>query len=97
MPKEGRKVCNLCNSRSRIREKNTRHSEKRNGTNNSPEFRSSIVQHLKPSFLRGLNKEIIITKEKTFEEIESRAIEAERELDTVNMIRRIVLAEDDPA
>lgn len=60
----------------------------------SPEFQNSIEKHLKTSFLRGLNKEIIITKDGTFDEIESRAIEAEKELETVNMIRRVVLAEN---
>ena len=60
----------------------------------SAEFRNSIEKHLKTSFLRGLNKEIIISKEGTFEEIESRAIDAEKELETVDMIRRVVLAEN---
>lgn len=62
----------------------------------SEEFRQSIDKHLKTSFLRGLNKEIIISKEGTFEEIESRAIDSEKELEIVNMIRRVVLAENVP-
>jgi len=62
----------------------------------SLEFRDSIDKHLKTSFLRGLNREIIISKEGTFEEIESRAIDAEKELETINMIRRVVLAENIP-
>lgn len=60
----------------------------------SAEFRNSIDKHLKSSFLRGLNKEIIISRDGSFDEIESRAIEAEKELETVNMIRRVVLAEN---
>lgn len=72
-------------------------AQKRETGRISPEFRSSIDKHLKTSFLRGLNKEIIITKEGTFEEIESRAIEAEKELETINMIKRVVLAENGPA
>jgi len=43
-----------------------------------------------------LNKEIIISKEESFDEIESRAIEAEKELEIINMIRRVVLAENAP-
>lgn len=35
----------------------------------SPEFRNSIEEYLKTSFLRGLNKELIISKEGTCEEI----------------------------
>jgi len=62
----------------------------------SLEFRDSINKHSKTSFLRGLNREIIISKEGTFEEIESRAIDAEKELETINMIRRVVLAENVP-
>jgi len=61
----------------------------------SAEFRNSIDKHLKNSFLRGLNKEIIISKEGSFD-IENRAIEAEKELETINMIRRAVLAENAP-
>lgn len=60
----------------------------------SAEIQNSIEKHLKTSFLRGLNKDIIINREGTFEEIESRAIEAEKELETMNMIRRVVLAEN---
>lgn len=59
----------------------------------SQEFRNSIDQHLKTSFLRGLNREIIISKEGTFEEIESRAIDAEKEIETINMIRSVINAE----
>lgn len=60
----------------------------------SPEFKHSIEEHLKTSFLRGLNKDLIISKDGTFEEVESRAIDAEKELETINMIRRVVLAEN---
>jgi len=62
----------------------------------SLEFRNSIDKHIKTSFLRGLNREIIISKEGMFEEIESRAIDAEKELEAINMIRRVVLAENTP-
>lgn len=62
----------------------------------SAEVRNSVEKHLKTSFLRGLNKDIVIIKEGTFEEVESRAIEAEKELETINMIRRVVLAENAP-
>ena len=69
-------------------------AQKRETGQISFEFRNSIDKHLKSSFTQGLNKEIIINKEGTFEEVESRAIEAERELETANMIRRVVLAEN---
>lgn len=61
----------------------------------SQDFKKSIEEHLKICFLRGLNPEISvkITKEGTFEELESRAIDAERELETVKMIRQVVLGE----
>lgn len=58
------------------------------------EFRDSIENNLRTYFLRGLNKELIISREGTFEEIESRAINAGNELETINMIRRVVLAEN---
>lgn len=69
-------------------------AQKREMGNVSAEFQNSIQTHFKTSFLRGLNKEIIISKEGTFEELENRAIDTERELETINMIRRVVLAEN---
>jgi len=71
-------------------------AQKRETGQISAEFRNSIDKHLKNSFLRGLNKEIIISREGSFDEIESRAIEAEKEFETINMIRRVVLAENAP-
>ena len=53
----------------------------------SQDFKKYIEEHLKICFLCGLNPEIIISKEGTFEELESRAIDAERELETVKTIR----------
>lgn len=52
-----------------------------------------MAEHLKIYFLRDLNPEIKITKEGTFEELESRAIDTERDLETVKAIRQIVLEE----
>ena len=66
-------------------------AQKRQSNEISQDFRKSIEEHLKICFLRGLNPEIIISKEGTFEELESRAIDAERELETVKTIRQIVL------
>lgn len=60
----------------------------------SAEFQNSIEYHLKTSFLRGLNKELTVSREGTLDEIESRAIDAEKELENINMIRRVVLAEN---
>lgn len=82
----------------RIRELGKRilDAQKRETGEISIEFQNSIEKHLKTSFLRGLNKEIIIPKEGTFAEVESRAIDAEKELETINMIKKIVLAEDAP-
>jgi len=71
-------------------------AQKRETGQISAEFRNSIDKHLKNSFLRGLNKEIIISRKGSFDEIESRAIEAEKELETIRMIRRVVLAENTP-
>ena len=94
--KKDEKVVTYAN---RVRELGKRilDAQKRETGSVSAEFRNSIEKHLKMSFLRGLNKEIVITKEGTFEEIESRAIEAEKELETINMIRRIMLVESAPA
>lgn len=49
-------------------------AQKRETEQISAEFRNSIDKHLKSSFLHGLNKEIIISREGSFDEIESRAI-----------------------
>lgn len=93
--KKDEKVVTYAN---RVRELGKRilDAQKRETGQVTQEFRNSVEKHLKTSFLRGLNKEIIIVKEGTFEEIEGRAIEAERELETVSMIRRVVLAENVP-
>jgi len=48
-----------------------------------------VEEYLKVCFLCGLNPEI--SKERIFEELESRAIYIERELEIVKMIRQIVL------
>jgi len=66
-------------------------AQKRQSNDISQDFKKSIEEHLKICFLRGLNPEITISKEGTFEELESRAIDAERELEAVKMIRQIVL------
>ncbi|XP_077277122.1 uncharacterized protein LOC143905536 [Temnothorax americanus] len=80
----------------RIRELGKRilDAQRRESGQISSEFRNSIKNHLKTSFLRGLDKEIIISKEGRFEEVQSRAIDAEKELETVKMIRSVVLAEN---
>ncbi|XP_070531356.1 golgin subfamily A member 6-like protein 7 [Cardiocondyla obscurior] len=62
----------------------------------SEEFKKSVDEHFKSSFLRGLNKKIIINKERLFDLVEGCAIEAEKELETSNMIRLLVLAENTP-
>ncbi|XP_032677106.1 uncharacterized protein LOC116846859 isoform X2 [Odontomachus brunneus] len=91
--KKDEKVATYAN---RVRELGKRilDAQKRETGEISEEFQNSIEAHLKTSFLRGLNKEIIISKEGTFEQLESRAIDAEKELETINMIRRVVLAEN---
>ncbi|KYM96275.1 hypothetical protein ALC62_09294 [Cyphomyrmex costatus] len=68
-------------------------AQKRQTNEISNDFKRSVEEHLKICFLRGLNPEIIISKEGTFEELETRAIDAERELETVKMIRQIVIGE----
>lgn len=62
----------------------------------SREFEKSVEDNIKISFLRGLNREIRVTREGTFEELESRAIDAERELETIQAIRQVVLGEKAP-
>ncbi|KAL0107437.1 hypothetical protein PUN28_015775 [Cardiocondyla obscurior] len=71
-------------------------AQKRETGEISEEFKKSVDEHLKTSFLRGINKEIIINKEGSFDLVEGRAIETEKELETSNMIRRLVLAENTP-
>lgn len=70
-------------------------AQKRQSNETSQDFNTSVEEHLKVCFLRGLNPEIPpkIIKEGTFEELESRAIDAERELETIKAIRQVVLGE----
>lgn len=70
-------------------------AQKRQSNGISQDFKTSMEEHLRVCFLRGLNPEIHvkITKEGTFEELESRAIDAERELETIKTIRQVVLGE----
>lgn len=68
-------------------------AQKRQSSIISQDFKDSIEEHLKVCFLRGLNPEIKIMRGGTFEELESRAIDAERELETVKTIRQVVLGE----
>jgi len=77
--KKDKKVAAYAN---RVRELGKRilDAHKRETGQISLEFRESIDKHLKTSFLHGLNREVIISKKETFEEIESRAIDAEKEL-----------------
>lgn len=79
----------------RVREigKRITDAQKRQTNEISQDFKKSMEEHLKICFLRGLNPEIKITKEGTFEELESRAIDAERELETIKAIRQVVLGE----
>lgn len=68
-------------------------AQKRQSSVISEDLKKSLEEHLKICFLRGLNSEIRIIKEGTFDELESRAIDAERELETVKMIRQVVLGD----
>lgn len=70
-------------------------AQKRQSNEISHDLKRSMEEHLKICFLRGLNPEIkvTITKEGTFEELESHAIDAERELETIKAIRQVVLGE----
>ena len=68
-------------------------AQKRQSNEINHDFKRSVDEHLRICFLRGLNPEIVISKEGTFEELESRAIDAERELETVKTIRPVVLGE----
>jgi len=63
-------------------------AQKRQSNEISQDFKKYVEKHLKMCFLRDLNPEIVISKEGTFEELESRAIE--KELETVKMIKQIV-------
>ena len=92
MSEERRKSISYAN---RVREIGKRiiDAQKRQSNEISHDFKRSVDEHLRICFLRGLNPEIIISKEGTFEELESRAIDAERELETVKTIRQIVLGE----
>ena len=54
-------------------------AQKRQSNEISHDFKRSVDEHLRICFLRGLNPEIVISKEGTFEELESRAIDAERD------------------
>lgn len=68
-------------------------AQKRQSNGISRDFEKAMEEHLKICFLRGLNPEIQIKKEGTFDDLESRAIDAERELETIKTIRQVVLGE----
>lgn len=88
--KDGEKVSTYAN---RVREigKRILDAQKRQSNEVSQEFHKSMEEHLKICFLRGLDPEIKILKDGTFDEVETRAIDAERELETIKMIREVVL------
>lgn len=88
--KDGEKVSTYAN---RVREigKRILDAQKRQSNEVSQEFQKSMEEHLKTCFLRGLDQEIKISKDGTFDEVETRAMDAERELETIKMIRQVVL------